>query len=131
MSDLWYGLDGWERLEETLEHAVDRAIGESIDWESQECVADVLGKVHWPIVVKEFKHCRKPSAEGILEMVLERLDEDLGDPEGDNTAPTPTMIGHVQAILDEYKVFMCEEAGREHTVTREEAIEMLREGGAK
>jgi hypothetical protein len=132
VSDTFYGLDGWERLEESIEDTVGRIVDSTIDFESNDCLPDVLGRVAWPIVLFEFMHKPKPSANWALEGVLERLDENLGDTDGDPTDPSPTMLAHMQAILDEYVPFLCDPTGNTITVTREQALEMLRdEGGAK
>lgn len=127
--DTFYGLDGWEQLEDSIEGAIERIVEENL--ELNECELDALGKIAWPIVLNVYRHMEKPSAASMLEDVLERLDELHADPAGDNTEPTPTMLAHMQAILDEYKVFMCEETGEKVTVTREQAVKMLGEEGGQ
>lgn len=58
-----------------------------------------------------------------LERVLERLDEEHGDPDERGTTPTPKMLeaekAFKAAILAEYKVWSCEEIYSEEVNVRE------------
>jgi hypothetical protein len=58
--------------------------------------------------------------------MLETLDEEHSDPEGDYTRPTPTMqaaaLAFAQAVTSEYVSWACEPTGKVIEVTREEAL---------
>jgi hypothetical protein len=53
----------------------------------------------------------------VLEHILEQLDENYGDPEGDDTSPTEAMkeaeAAFLAVIQKEYHVWMCDEVCRE------------------
>lgn len=55
-----------------------------------------------------------------LEYMIECLDEEYSDPEGDYSVPTPAMREaervFIQAVLKEYKSWLCEPTGVKHTV---------------
>jgi len=63
----------------------------------------------------------------ILENILERLDEEYGDPDGDYTEPTDSMkkasLELAKVIFKDYQSFMCEETG--------EVIEFSKEAAEK
>jgi hypothetical protein len=115
-TNLFYGLEGWENLESSVEDAVEQII-------------DLSDSIEWPLEIIEFKHKDKPKPEHFLERILEWLDEEYADPEGNPTEGTPEMIAATKVILDKYIVWLCEETGNKITVTEEEAVEM--HGGAK
>lgn len=121
----FWGMDGWESLESDIEDAVKRYVGDACET----ALVEMVEKAEWPAVFNEHKHAKKPDAARVLERVLENLDEDLGNPDGDATEPTPKMLAAMQTILDEYTVWNCEETGKTVTVTKEEALAMLKGGG--
>ena len=117
--DILYGLQDQERLDTSLEDAIERLLEDSDP-------ADI----DWP--VKVFEHRRIDVtrydlrlAKQALEEMLETLDEEHSDPEGDYTRPTPTMqaaaLAFAQAVTREYVSWACEPTGNVIEVTREEA----------
>lgn len=53
----------------------------------------------------------------VLERLLESLDEDFGDPDGEYSKPTPGMIqaekAFIEAMKQEYQVWSCEQTGKQ------------------
>lgn len=86
----------------------------------------------WPMkidVYRRMNHWQKRQrlAERALDQFLEDLDEEYGDPDGDNTEPTETMkaasLAFADAILKEYTPFFCEPTGEVVEITKQEAEE--------
>lgn len=124
-----YGMEGWEHLEGDVEGVMERLAEEACRraGESDEEIAD---RIEWPVRVKEFRRMTLPRAESIAEdvlnEVLERLDEEYGDPDGDYTSPTDSMRQMAEAfarsVLCQYTPWCCEPTGNEILVTREEFL---------
>jgi hypothetical protein len=125
----FYGLDGWESLEPDLESALTRILEDAVAVVDEPF--DVATKdFKWPIkidvyrLMKVDKHS-KVLVDRVLEMTLEPLDEEYGDPGGDSTEPTPEMRAaaeaFVQVVLDQYTPWACETTGEVIEITREEA----------
>ncbi len=70
------------------------------------------------------------SANQLLSEILERLDEDYGDPDGDLTQPTPAMLAAAQtfasALRTDYFVWRCVTTGRTVTVNALEWVKQHR-----
>ena len=132
MSDKrYYGLDGWERLENDLDAVVEKVV-EDADCEPGE---DVIAKIEWPLRICVFKPMETPSEEMIvgwaLDDILERLDEEHKrldeehkDPEGDCTKPSDAMraaaLALAKVIKAEYVSWTCEPTGEVIEYTREQ-----------
>lgn len=121
MTTFW-GEIGDERLVHT---SPDDAIESIID-SHHPATIDEIGD----ITVHEFAPV-KPQLGSVhepLETLLERLDEEYGDPEGDGCEPTAAMLAaqkaFVDAVLAEYVPWACEPTGNKLTVN---ALEWARE----
>jgi hypothetical protein len=84
--------------------------------------------VDWPVELMVFrpmdvKRLARYVAERALEEVLEYLDEEHSNPDGDATEPTPAMKSaadvFAKAITDEYVSWACEPTGEVAKWTRE------------
>lgn len=66
-------------------------------------------------------------AEDLLDRLLERLDEENSDPDGDNTEPTAPMKDaaktFVEAVVSGYFVWACEPTGQVIEISRGQAKE--------
>lgn len=117
----------WGELgdESLRHHSPDDAIEEIIDGLHPAGFAEI-GQV----TVHEFAPMKAsvPSHWRPLESLLENLDEEYANPEGDGTKPTEAMLAaekaFIAAVLAEYKPWMCEETGKTVTVN---ALEWVRE----
>ena len=94
----------------------------------------------WPKRVSVFrrmdpkKHADKLAA-SVLEDLLERLDEEYSDPDGDYTKPTERMKVvarvFVDAVLNDYQAWACEPTGEVVEITWEDAWRVWKTGGVK
>jgi len=82
------------------------------------------------VIVYGFKRMEPDTeacVDAVLDCLLDRLDEDFADPEGDGTKPTEAMKAHartfVSNILDEYSVWACELNGEHIAVKTQQWIE--------
>lgn len=70
----------------------------------------------------------RPDPTYMMELLLERLDEDYGDPEKPPTKPTDAMVAAAEALADtiakEYVPWACDQAITVH-VSREELLEYI------
>lgn len=130
--EIFYGVEGQEQLDESVKDVVESLVnggwsytGGSGSWK------EIADQISWPIEVHVYRRRALPRPETILGFVLDMLDEEYCDPDGDNTDPTPGMKAaaetFVQAILSEYVPWRCEPTGEIIRVTREEAAAMLGE----
>lgn len=118
---LLWGREDDERLTYT---DPDEAIEAYIDDYPQDELAE------YTVTVCEFRPM-KPKYNGarrVVERVLEDLDEDYGDPDGDGSRPTPAMLAaaetFIAAVLAEYRGWSCEPTGERVTVN---ALEWTKE----
>ena len=132
MSEQLYGLDGDETLQECPENVLDQWI-DLVGFNTFEAAAS---HEEWPMKVYVFKRMnhwrnRVRFAENYLERILEDLDEEYGDPEGDTTEPTDAMkraaLAFVDAVFREYEPWNCERTKEFVLITREEAEERWKE----
>ena len=99
--ELWYGVKGQERICETIDDLLD-GFPEGT-----------------PVEVHVFRKCKVNRVEtiafAVLDRLLEDLDDDYGDPDGDLTEPTDGMKWaakvFIDAVLKEYVVWTCEPTG--------------------
>lgn len=101
-----------ERLQSNIEDAIDEWVGN---------LPDPDGDLPETVVVYEFARMKLPEserqAEWMLELLLERLDEDFADPDSSKgTVPTEKMkaaaLAFVRAVYGEYVVWTCEQVGK-------------------
>lgn len=107
MSEKLYGLEGWERLETEIEDVIERVL-EEYDPVPERVSIHVFRRMDVTRHVDSI-------ASNALEITLENLDEEYGDPGGDPTEPTQTMseaaLAFARAVVQEYKVWTCEPTG--------------------
>jgi hypothetical protein len=116
--DKLYGLEHEEvfrcGIGEVVERAIENAGGE--------------GEVDWPVNVRVFrrmdvKRLASMIATDALDHVLETLDEEHADPDGDATKPTQAMkdaaAAFAKVVCDEYVPWACEPTGEVIEYTRE------------
>lgn len=130
----FYGLDGQERLKTDLDDVVSQVvddaretIGESFDV--------ITSRISWPIRVLVYRKATmgEPEmfADCVIEDLLDRMDEEYGNPDGDLAVATPTMreaaTTFVKTVMAEYTPWECEPTGEVIEVTQNEAREMLGE----
>ncbi len=130
-----------EKDDERLTHTTpDDAIEAIIDGHHPTPIAEI-----GTVTVHEFAPMKPRVAAGTifgpLSTLIERLDEEYSDPEGDGTKATETMLAaeraFIAAVLAEYKPWACEPTGNVVTVNalewaREHAPDWIksREGGS-
>jgi hypothetical protein len=123
-----YGLADDEQLESEAEDVVERVLADACETPGEPFEA-TAARVTWPIKVYVFKRMKVgESAESIgnnaLERVLDNLDEELGDPDGDPFEPTSAMkeaaLAFGKAILADYKPWAGERTGEVIEFTREQ-----------
>lgn len=124
--EVLYGLEDDEFLEDDVDEVVRRVVADNID--SPECI-------EWPVKVLEFRRMKvseshkKSLSKSVLDSVLESLDEDYADENGDYTKPTDPMQLAARKFVDEvvrhYTVWNCEPTGEVVEVTRERAKEIV------
>lgn len=124
-TDTLYGTEDQERLDESVEEVIQDLLDGLDEGET--------AKIGWPIKVIVYRRVDLSKqvvrlADIVLADLLERLDEDNSDPDGDGTEPTATMRQaarqFVSAVLAEYVPWACEPTGEVIEVTREQAKEM-------
>lgn len=116
-----------EKDDERLTHTTpDDAIEAIIDGHHPTPIAEI-----GTVTVHEFAPMKPRVAGGMfgpLESLLERLEEEYGDPEGRDVKPTEAMLAaekaFIDAVLAEYKPWTCEPTGNVVTVN---ALEWARE----
>lgn len=117
MSEIWYGVDGQEQLDSSIDECIERYLDECEDFD-------------FTFFVYEFRTMKvNPKCLNVLEQLLETLDEEYGNPEGcDWTQPTESMVAaekvFVEAVLSEYQVWACERSGTKHKI---HGLEWVRE----
>jgi hypothetical protein len=117
-------------MEEVVEEVIDVACvkaGETFD--------EIADRLPWPMIILKYKprdiggaEMAKRIGDYAIELALENLDEEYGDPDGSYTGPTDSMKEAAskfgKAIVADYKPWMCEPTGEEVKVTRQEAKEL-------
>ena len=101
-----YGEEGQERLDCDPEDTFDNFMSNIEDGE----------EISYPVKVLEFRRIEVTlRVDSILDSVLESLDEEYGDPDGDYTTPTKKMKEAAEVfakeIISEYYSWMCELTG--------------------
>lgn len=127
--DILYGLEDDEHLSMSIKEVLDRVIDahrcpESETWER------AAKRVEWPVSIHEFKrmtpsHTAEDIAERCILDVMDTLDAEYGDPDGDATEPTEAVkasaLAFGKAVLADYVSWACEKTGKVIVVDMEEA----------
>lgn len=117
----FYGHGDQERLDSDIEDTV-RKVMEDGDYSD------------FPIKINVFKTMSiakdaETLARDILEDILERLDQEHGDPDSNGTEPTEDMrkasLAFAKVILNDYQSWVCEKTGEVIEYSKEEAEKVL------
>lgn len=106
-----YGND--ELLQEALLSDIEDVVEEVLDWHYPDPLPETVKVTGY----RYMKFDKEPGLDpdNILTDILERLDEEYGDPNGDGTEPTPRMKAAAkalsEAILSDYQPWACEPCG--------------------
>lgn len=124
-----YGYADSERLfdspDELLEEWVERH-------EQDTTFDEAAASEEWPMKICVFRRMdhwtsRHILAERALDRLLEDLDEEYGDHDGEPTEPSESMkrasLAFADSILKEYMPFMCEPTGEVIEITKQQAEE--------
>ena len=121
-------LYGWvdsEQLSDDADEFVSQYIEDTADIGLFDAWAD---RQKWPLKVTVYRRMDPARnadklAESVLEDLLNFLDDDYSDPDGDYTEPNDAMKGaadvFVSAVLGQYKAWACEPTGEVLEYTRE------------
>jgi hypothetical protein len=132
MSDPIYGRDEDETLRESPEDVLDRWI----DDVACEDFEQAASRVTWPMKVRVYRRAnhwreRNGFAAVFLERILDDLNEEFGDPDGDGTKPTDAMkraaLSFVDVVFKEFEPWACEPTMDFVMITREEAEQRWKE----
>ncbi len=122
MKKEFYGYDGQERLVDDPAEVVVALIEGERDYQGFPI------KVHVFRPMDPFSDIEKYS-KWILDDILETLDDEYGDPDGDHTEATEKMKGAMMELAKvmkaEYKPWMCEPTGEVLEFSRKEAHEIV------
>ena len=133
MSELLYGFDGDEQLNDT---DPDEVVREYLDdlYVLDRGWAECVSAVKWPLRVLEFRRMNATPgtlAESALDDVLAALDEEYGSSDADPTKPTAKMKAaaetFIEEVLAEYAVLACEPTGEVVEYTEEQARKIWEE----
>ena len=125
-----YGLDSDEQLVDDLNDFIERVLDDAVEkvGESFDVIAD---RIKWPVKVGVYRRMtinqklKDRLAVDILDDVLDRLDEDLANPNGSGTEPTAAMCDAAKALVDaiakDYQPWACEPTGAVIEISREQA----------
>ncbi len=122
MKKEYYGYEGQERLVDDPADVVDNLVTGEEDYQ------DYPIKVH---VFRPMEAIGSPTdyAIRILEELLETLDDEYGDPDGDNTKPTKKMreasLELAKVMKEEYVSWMCEPTGEVLEFSKEDALKIV------
>jgi|AntAceMinimDraft_16_1070373.scaffolds.fasta_scaffold15810_3 hypothetical protein len=130
--DIYYGLDGQERLVESVEEVIHEVLDTAVTHVG-ESFAETAAGFQFPILVFEFKRMdigdAKTIGESALNYILERLDEEYSNPDGDYTNPTEAMkeaaLAFGESVVGGYVPWMCEQTGTVIKVSRQSAEGMI------
>jgi hypothetical protein len=131
MAEEMYGLHGDEDLNEDMNALIERVLDDNCErvGESFDVIAD---RIVWPVKVDVYRRMvvsdkdKSHLAEVLLEDLLDRLDEEHGDPMA-TAIPRdePEMLAAARAFVDsvvsKYKVWACEPTGAVVEISREQA----------
>ena len=121
--EVYYGLDGQERLDSEIEETLERFVDEL----SNDC------KVQYPIKVYEWEREKmyteknpEKFSKQTLEEILEQLDDTYGDPDDFGTDPSEklqqAMMEFTKVLIEEYDVLCCNKTGKVFEYSKEELL---------
>lgn len=117
----FYGYGEQDRLDSDIEDTV-RIVMEDGDYTDFPIKIDVYKPMSIAKDADTF-------AKNILEDILERLDEEYGDPDGDGTEPTENMkeasLKLAQVIINEYQSWACVKTGEDIEYSKEEVEKLF------
>ena len=118
---IYYGIDGQEQL--------DTDPYDTFGYEISNMSDDDIKGMTYPFIVKVFTPmCINIDTNDVLDMVLENLDENYGNPDGDATEATDAMKAKaeelVKVIKDEYVVWACEETGETIEYSKDDVLQV-------
>ncbi len=122
MKKEFYGYEGQERLSSEPEEVVTDLVTGEKDYQDY----PIKVYVFKPMVVidNDWEY-----AKSILGDLLENLDDEYGDPDGDSTEPTDKMekasLELAKVMREEYTSWMCEATGEVLEFSRKEAREIV------
>lgn len=138
--DELYGLADDERLSESIEDVVERVLDDAV-LNRGESFDETADRLEWPLKIYTYRRkvvgidVKTAAARVALDLVLERLDEEYSDPDGDGTTPTATMCAAAATFVEAvtagyagtagYFVWQCEPTGDFVEITREQAKEYV------
>ena len=113
MTEICYGRKDDERLYLSF----DKALINIVEEES-------IDRIKYPIIIHEYKRMKiSLNPDNILEDILEQLDDEYADPEGDYTDPTKKMKkaaeDFVSVIKAEYNPYLCEPTNHSREASKE------------
>ncbi len=118
--DCFYALHEGEVLHESPEDAVREQVESGVGL----TMLELFSECRWPIILEEYTRDDKPSADAMLERMVEEWDEDFGTDDY-STKVTDAMRAKMGSLLEEFTVFRCSPTGRLFSVNREQAEKML------
>lgn len=127
---LMYGLADDERLSEEMDDIIERVLDDACEKVGESFDA-IASRIEWPIKVKVFRRKvisdneKARIAEYLLDQLLEKLDEENMDTDGDPTKATASMReaskAFVESVVSGYFVWACEPTGVVVEISREQA----------
>ncbi len=122
MGKEFYGYDGQERLvNDPAEVVIDLVTGKE-DYQGFPIKVHVFRPMNAIVDVEYY-------STNITDRLLEDLDEEYGDPDGDYTQATDNMAAAARAlakvIKEEYQPWMCEPTGEVLEFSKEEALKIV------
>lgn len=132
MTEYFYGREGDEELSNSAIELLSELLREQV-LEQTDSFDEAANRITWPVRIWEYKRKQLPPvkylADTFLEILLEWLDEEWGDPNEDPTDPTTKMkeaaFVLANAISQEYEVWACEPTGNYVDYTRAEVKDLL------
>ena len=128
MSEKYYGLDGWERLEISIEDLMERVFEDHCE-KVGEPDKDIADRIEWPIKIEVYvknmltEADAKRIAETSIENFCENYDAEMGDPDGDGFEPTQKMkdaaLAFGMSCVADYVPWMCDRTDERVVYTRE------------
>lgn len=122
-----YGLASCEHVEQDIVAIIKDLVDEAS--KPGDTVEQACNRVAWPVEVHVFRHkdatgMAAAIADNALERVLEALDLELGDPDGEATEPTEAMRlaarEFARTVCMEYVSWTCEATGEVVKVAKED-----------
>ncbi len=129
MNEPLYGYEDSEKLFDSLDELLEEWVYQRKD---DSTLDEAASNEEWPMKICVFRRMnhwksRHLLADRTLDRLLEDLDEEYGDHDGDPTEPSDAMkraaLAFADSILKEYTPFMCEPTGEVVEITKQQAEE--------